>query len=157
MALQDGWFSDTYLKAFSNDIALDLGDTTPGVFKGALFEGGVASGTIDFDQSGPAYGAAPFDDDESNGPGYTAGGEDITVLSWGVLVGTTNKVSWKISNLSWTSTTITASGLLIYVPGLADRALVYRSFGDAFPTNDGDYSVAFNSDGAYRQKLRPAA
>ncbi|MEU4410771.1 hypothetical protein AB0F88_40225 [Streptosporangium sp. NPDC023963] len=157
MALQDGWFSDTYIKALSNDIALDLSDVTPGAFKGALFEGTVAGGTIDFDQSNPAYGSAPFDDDESNGPGYTAGGTDITVTSWAVLVGSANKVGWKINTLEWTSTTITASGLLIYAPDLSGRAVLFRSFGQAIPTNDGDYSIAFHADGAFRQKLRAAA
>jgi len=157
VALQDGWFSDTYLKALSNDIALDLGDTTPGVFKGALFEGGVAGGTIDFDQANPAYGDAPFDDDESAGPGYTAGGEDITVMSWAVLVGSANKVGWKVSDLEWTSTTITASGLLIYAPSLSDRAVLFRAFGQAYPTNDGDYSIAWAADGVTRFKLRPTA
>lgn len=157
MALQDGWFSDTYLKALSNDIAVDLSDTTPGAFKGALFEAGVASGTIDFDQVGPAYGDAPFDDDESSGPGYTAGGTDITVASWAVLVGTANKVGWKINPLVWTLTTITASGLLVYAPGLSSRNVLFRSFGQEYPTNDGDFSITAAADGISRFKLRNVA
>ncbi|GAA3416238.1 hypothetical protein [Streptosporangium vulgare] len=157
MALQDGWFSDTYIKAFANDIALDLSDTTPGAFKGALFTSSVASGTIDFDQSNPAYNSSPFASNETSGPGYTAGGTDITVTSWAVLVGSANKVGWKLSDLSWTSTTITTSGLLIYVPGLSNRAVLYRYFGQDYPTNDGDVEISWAADGATRFKLRPAA
>lgn len=157
MALQDGWFSDTFIKALGNAIALDLDDTTPGAYKGALFTSSVSSGTIDFDQTSPAYGSAPFASNEASGPGYTAGGEDITVASWAVLVGTANKVGWEISDLLWTSTTITAAGLLIYVPGLSNRAVLYRSFGQEYPTNDGDYSVTWAADGVTRFKLRPTA
>ncbi|GAA0853507.1 hypothetical protein ACFQVD_26435 [Streptosporangium amethystogenes subsp. fukuiense] len=157
MALQDGWFSDTFVKAMSDDIALDLSDTTPGAFKAALFTGSVAGGTINFDQTNPAYNSSPFNAGESNGPGYTGGGQDLTVLSWATLTGTENKVAWKVSDLLWSSTTITASGLLIYAPGLSNRAVLFRYFGDEFPTNDGDFEITWPTSGAYLQKLRAAA
>lgn len=157
MALQDGFFSDTFIKALGNSIALDLDDVTAGINKGALFTSSVAAGTIDFDQSNPAYNSSPFNANEASGPGYTAGGMNMTVTSLAVLVGTANKVGWKLSDLTWTSTTITASGLLIYVPGLSNRAVLYRYFGTDYPTNDGDFAITFHADGAFRQKLRAAA
>lgn len=156
MALQDGIFSDTWIKALGNSIALDLDDTTPGIHKGALFTGSVASGTIDFDQTNPAYNSSPFNANESSGPGYTAGGLNITVISLGVL-STANKIGWKISTLLWTGTTITADGLLVYTPGLSNRALTFRWFGQSYPTSDGDFQIAFHADGAFREKLRAAA
>ncbi|MBG0828563.1 hypothetical protein HS041_12365 [Planomonospora sp. ID67723] len=156
MALQDGWFSDTYIKALSNDIALDLGDTTAGTNKGALFTGSVSSGTIDFDATNPAYGSSPFNANEASGPGYTAGGINMTVTSFAVLA-TANKVGWKFSTLLWTATTITAEGLLVYVPGLSNRAVLYRWFGQAYPTSDGDFQITFHADGIWREKLRGTA
>lgn len=156
MALQDGIFSDTWIKALGNSIALDLDDTTPGVHKGALFTGAVAGGTIDFDQTNPAYGSSPFNASEAAGPGYTAGGLNITVISLGVL-STANKIGWKINTLLWTGTTITADGLLVYTPGLSNRAVTFRWFGQPYPTSDGDFQIAFHADGAFREKLRAAA
>lgn len=156
MALQDGVFSDTWIKALGNSIALDLDDTTPGVHKGALFTGSVAGGTIDFDQTNPAYGTSPWNANEASGPGYTAGGLNITVVSLGVL-STANKIGWRISTLLWTSTTITAEGLLVYTPALANRALLYRWFGQPYPTADGDFQITFHADGVFREKLRAAA
>lgn len=156
MALQHGMFSDTWIKALGNSIALDLDDTTAGITKGALFTGSVAGGTIDFDQANPAYGSSPFNANESAGPGYTAGGLNITVISLAVLAAA-NKVGWKVNTLLWTGTTITAEGLLIYVPSLSSRALLYRWFGQAYPTSDGDFQVAFHADGVFRQMLRAVA
>src|SRR5690606_29411687 len=103
---QDGWFNDTMVKALSNTIALNLADTTPGVFKGALFE---ETASPDFSQVDPAYGTAPLDSDESDGPGYTAGGADLTVTSFAELAGATNKIGWKFDPVEWTESTIDAA------------------------------------------------
>ncbi|MBG0830508.1 hypothetical protein HS041_22360 [Planomonospora sp. ID67723] len=157
MALQDGVFSDTWIKKMRGTISFDLGDTTPGTYVGALFTGSVSAGTIDFDAVNPAYGSGVFASNEASGPGYTAGGEDLTVSSFAVLVGSANKVGWVLNDILWTGTTITAEGLLIYIPGLSDRALMYRHFGQAYPTSDGNFEVGFHADGAYRERLRAAA
>lgn len=157
MALQDGIFSDTWIKKMRGSISFDLGDTTPGIFKGALFTGAVAGGTIDFDQTNPAYGSSPFNANESAGPGYTAAGKNITVASFAVLVGAANKVGWKLNDLLWTATTITADGILISIPGLSSQALMFRYFGQSYPTSDGDFEVGWHTDGAWREKLRAAA
>ncbi|MEU6725461.1 hypothetical protein ABZ917_17275 [Nonomuraea wenchangensis] len=152
MALtQDGWFNDTMIKALSNDIALDLGDTTPGVFKAALYEESV---TPDFSQVNPAYGVAPLNSGESSGPGYTAGGADLTVVSFAELAGAANKLGWKFSPVSWTESTIDAAGLLIYVPSLSSRAVLMRFLGQTYSTADGTFSITFHSDGVWRQVLR---
>lgn len=157
MALQDGIFSDSWIKKMRGTISIDLGDTTPGLFKGALYTGAVAGGTIDFDQTNPAYGSSPFNANEATGPGYTAGGKNLTITSLAVLVGTANKVGWKLSDVLWPGTTITADGLFIYIPGLSGRAWIFRAFGQSYPTADGDFSVGFHADGGWREKLRAAA
>jgi hypothetical protein len=151
---QDGWFNDTMVKALSNTIALNLADTTPGAFKGALFE---ESASPDFSQVDPAYGTAPLDSDESNGPGYTAGGEDLTVVSFAELAGATNKIGWKFDPVEWMESTIDAAGLLIYVPDLSSRAVLLRSLGQTYSTADGTFSISFHADGVWRQVLRNTA
>jgi hypothetical protein len=150
---QDGWFNDTLIKALSNDIALDLSNTTPGIFKGALFQ---SSLDPDFSASSPAYGSAPYDDDEAAGPGYTAGGLDMTVTSWGEVSGSANKVGWILEDLSWTGATIEAAGLMIYVPSLSDTAVLIRAFGQTYAAEDGEYSVSA-SNGIWRTVLRTSA
>ena len=155
MALtQPGWFNDTMLKALSNTIALNLADTTPGAFKGALFE---AAASPNFSQSNPAYGSSPFDSNESSGPGYTAGGADLTVTSFAELSGAANKISWQFEEVEWTESTIDAAGLLIYVPSLSSRAVLLRIFGSTYSTADGVFSVEFPAEGVWQQVLRTTA
>lgn len=150
---QNGWFNDTYVRALNNDIALDLGDTTPGVYKGALFKSAV---TPNFSQANPAYGSSPWNANETSGPGYTAGGADLTVVSFGELA-TTNKVGWKFQPVEWTETTIEAEGLLIYCPSLSNVAVLFRWFEELKDTADGTLSITFHSDGAWRNVLRNTA
>jgi hypothetical protein len=151
---QDGWFNDTMVDALSNTIALNLADTTPGAFKGALYE---VSASPNFSQANPAYGTAPLDSDESSGPGYTAGGVDMTVASFAELASATNKLGWDFEPIEWTESTIDAGGLLIYVPSLSSRAVLMRYFGQEYSTADGTFSVATHSDGIWRQVLRNSA
>jgi hypothetical protein len=150
---QDGWFNDTLIKALSNDIALDLSNTTPGIFKGALFQNAL---TPDFSATSPAYGTAPYDANEASGPGYTAGGLDMTVTSWGEVAGVANKVGWVLSELSWTGATIEAAGLLIYVPSLSNVAVLLRAFGQSYAAEDGEFSVSA-ANGMWRTVLRTSA
>lgn len=154
MALtQDGWFNDTMIAALSGDIELDLSDTTPGAFKGALYE---ESASPNFSQAEPKYGTAPLDSDESSGAGYTAGGEDLTVLSFGELAGAANKIAWKLDTVQWTESTIDAAGILIYVPSLSNRAVLMRYFGGTYTTADGTFTITWHADGVWRQVLRNA-
>lgn len=150
---QDGWFNDTMIKALSNDIALDLSNTTPGVFKGALFQSAL---TPDFSATSPAYGTSPYDANEASGPGYTAGGLDMTVTSWGEVSGAANKVGWVLEEMSWTGATIEAAGLMIYVPSLSNAGVLIRAFGQTYAAEDGEFSVSAAS-GIWRTILRTSA
>lgn len=140
---QDGWFVDTFVKAFNNDIALDLGDAGAGAFKLALFLDGL---TVDFSQSNPAYGSSPFGANEASGTGYTAGGVALTGLAFNEL--SAGVVRWDFANVSWSSSTITdAKGGLIYATGLSNRAVLFRNFGAEYGTNDGTFSINLHADG----------
>jgi hypothetical protein len=151
---QDGWFNDSFTKVFRQTVTIDVGNTTPGTFKGALWTGSV---TPDFSQTNPAYGTSPWNSGETSGPGYTAGGNSLTVVSFAELSGFANKVGWRFSTTSWTSATIAADALLVYAPGISSRAFVLRWFGQTFDSSDGDYSVAFDTTGIWRTVLRNAA
>lgn len=150
---QDAWFNDTYVKTFRQTITIDVGNTTPGTFKGALWQGSI---TPDFSQTNPAYGSSPWSSGETSGPGYTAGGNNLTVVSFAELT-TANKVGWKFSTTQWTSATISADGLLIYAPGLSNRAFLFRWFGQTYDSSDGTFSITFHADGAWRTVLRNSA
>ena len=91
---QDGFFNDSYIKAIRQTITIDVGNTTPGTFKGALWTGSV---TPDFSQTSPAYGSSPWNSGETSGPGYTAGGNSLTVISFAEISGAANKVGWKFN------------------------------------------------------------
>lgn len=150
---QDAWFIDSYVKTMRQTITIDLGSTTSGLFKGALFTGSVVP---DFSQTNPAYGTSPWNSGESSGPGYTAGGQDLTAISFAGLA-TTNKVGWRFNTITWTSTTLSAEGLLIYAPGLSNRAFLFRFFDGVRTTSSGDFEIAWHADGAWRTVLRDTA
>ncbi|MFC4006649.1 hypothetical protein ACFOY2_05415 [Nonomuraea purpurea] len=150
---QDAWFVDSYVKRMRNQLSIDLGDTTPGLFKGALYTGAVVPA---FSQTNPAWNVAPWNAGETSGPGYTSGGQDLTVTGFTMLAAT-NKVGWQFATVTWTATTISAEGLLIYCPSLTDRAFLFRYFEGAKTTSDGDFEIAFHADGAWRTVLRDPA
>ncbi|MFI6595004.1 hypothetical protein ACIBHX_02080 [Nonomuraea sp. NPDC050536] len=151
---QDGWFNDTMVKALSNTIALDLSNTTSGTYKGALFQSAL---TPDFSATNPAYGSAPYNANEASGPGYSSGGLNMTVTGFGELGTAANKIGWKFSTLLWTSATISAAGLLVYIPGMSNKAVLLRWFTQTYQAQDGDFSIAFHTDGIWRNLNRAAA
>lgn len=151
---QDGWFNDTYTKVFRQTVTIDVGNTASGTFKGALWTGTV---TPDFSQVNPAYSVAPWNAGEAAGPGYTAGGNNLTVVSFAELSGVANKIGWRFNSTSWLSATIAADGLLIYAPSLTNRAFLFRWFGQTFDSADGTYSVTPDATGVWRTILRNAA
>ncbi|MFI7691794.1 hypothetical protein ACIBQ6_22185 [Nonomuraea sp. NPDC049655] len=155
MALtQDAWFNDTYVKLVRQQITIDVGSTTPGVFKGALWTGTV---TPDFSQVNPAYNVAPWNTGQTSGPGYTVGGNSLTVVSFAELASAANKVGWRFAATTWTSATIAAEALLVYAPGLSNKAFLLRWFGQSYDSSDGDYTVTPDTTGIWRTVLRNAA
>lgn len=151
---QDAWFVDSYVKRMRNQTAIDVGDTTPGLFKGALYTGTVVP---DFSQVNPAWNVAPWNVGESSGPGYVSGGQNLTVISFAQLAGATNKVGWRFSTITWTSTTLSAEGLLIFAPSLTNKNFLFRWFEGVKTTSDGDFEIQWHADGAWRNVLRNAA
>ncbi|MFI6510141.1 hypothetical protein ACIBCT_21255 [Streptosporangium sp. NPDC050855] len=145
---RDALFVDTFVKALTNTIALDL--SAASAFKIAMYTNSVVP---DFSQTNPAYGVAPWDTAEVDGTGYTAGGTTLAVVSFAELA-STGKTGWKFDPASWADSTITdAEGGLIYAPGLSDRCVLFRRFGQSYSTQDGLFEITFHADGAWRQNL----
>lgn len=155
MALtRDAVFVDPQVKLHNAEITLDLGSSTPGAFMGALWTGSV---TPNFSQVNPTYGVAPWNAGEASGPGYTAGGIALEVISFAELVSTPGKSGWLVDPLEWTETTIDAEGLLIYRAS-DELALLLRWFGQEYSTADGDFGITFHADGVWRRAhLGPTA
>lgn len=83
---------------------------------------------------------------ETSGPGYTAGGNTLTIL-----VNPTTGVSGDIAYLSfadsvWSSATFTARGALIYLAnGTTNPAVCVLDFGSDKSTTGGNFTVQFPS------------
>lgn len=147
----DLWFVDTTVKAYTNAIALNLGDATAGAFKLALFQDGVVP---DASQTNPAYGTAPWNANEALGAGYTAGGLALTSVVFQEHPSQAGFIRWDFDNLSWPSSTIpNAKGALIYVPGLSNRAVLLRNFGQQYSSQDGTFAVNIHPDGVAKLGL----
>jgi|SRR5687768_1098695 len=146
---QDGLYVATIVDALNNDLALDLSDAA--AFKLAMFTDSL---TPDFSAAAPAYGTSPYDANEVSGPGYTAGGIALASAVFEELSGSAGTVRWDFANISWTSSTITnAKGALVYVPGLSNRALCLRNFGQNYSTEDGTFAINLHSDGLFKIAL----
>ncbi|GII87053.1 hypothetical protein Ssi03_50430 [Sphaerisporangium siamense] len=147
----EGWFVDTQVKIATNAIALNLGDTTPGMFKFALFLDTI---TPNFSQANPAYGSAPFNSGEASGAGYTAEGIALSGVVYEEHPSAAGWVRWDFNNLSWAGSTITgAKAGLIHVPSLSYRAVLLRTFGQAYSTNDGTFGINLPSDGVAKSRV----
>lgn len=86
---------------------------------------------------------------EVSGTGYTAGG--ATLASKAVTVDTTdNEGVFDAADVTWSSSTITARGaVLYYSTGTASTSLLicYLDFGSDQSSSAGDFTIAWNAEG----------
>jgi hypothetical protein len=73
--------------------------------------------------------------------GYTAGGKTLTVSTTPTSGGTTAYVSF--SNVTWTSSTITANGALIYNSTQGNKAVAVLAFGGDKSSVSSDFTIQF--------------
>lgn len=107
------------------------GATTPDTFKIALYTSSatLGAGTTTYTTSNEVVGA-----------GYTAGGNTLTTVA-PTSTGTTAFLDF--NDTTWTSSTITAAGALIYNDTQGNRAVAVLDFsGDKSSTN-GDFTIQF--------------
>lgn len=106
--------------------------TTADTFKIALY---TSSATLDATTT--AYSAT----NEVSGTGYTAGGNTLTVAQTPTSTSTT---AWlDFSDTTWSSSTITANGALIYNDDQSDKAVAVLAFGGDKTSTNGDFTIVF--------------
>jgi len=111
----------------------DFGTGTTQTFKVALY-----TSAANLSASTTAYSAT----NEASGAGYTAGGQALSVSVVPTSTGTTAFLSF--SDVTWTATTLTARGALIYkADGVTNPAIAVLDFGENKQTNAGDFTINF--------------
>jgi len=90
---------------------------------------------------------------EASGTGYTAGGAALTNVT-PVAVSTTAVVDF--SDLTFSSSTITARGALIYNDSVSDKAVLVLDFGSDKSSSSGDFTITFPTADASSAIIRIA-
>ena len=111
----------------------DFGTGTTQTFKVALY-----TSAANLSASTTAYSAT----NEASGAGYTAGGQALSVSVVPTSTGITAFLSF--SDVTWSVTTLTARGALIYkADGVTNPAIAVLDFGEDKQTNSGDFTINF--------------
>ena len=114
------------------DGEMDFSSDTSHTFKIALY-----TSSADLSASTTAYSTT----NEISGTGYTAGGNTLTIASNSTTSGTTAFVDF--SDTSWTSSSITARGALIYKSGGTNPSIAVLDFGEDKSSTSGTFTVTF--------------
>ena len=133
--------------SFKQELALGLHNftlTTGNVFKVALYTSAATLGA-----STTTYSAT----NEASGTGYTAGGGTLTNIT-PVLSGSTAILDFQ--DYTWSSSTITARGALIYNSTNGNRAVLVLDFGADKSSTAGDFSIIFPAADASNAIIRIA-
>ena len=119
--------------SFKEDLLSGLQNFASGgdSYKIALY---TSSATLD--SSTTAYTSS----NETSGTGYTAGGLTLTSQSV-TLSGTTAYIDF--ADASWTSSTISAAGALIYNTTNSNKAVCVLNFGGTYSSTNGTFTVQF--------------
>lgn len=124
----------------------NFGSGTSQVFKIALY---TSAATLDAGTT--AYSVT----NEVSGPGYTAGGNTLTISQVPTSTGTTAFLDF--ADTTWTSATITARGALIYLAnGTTNPAVAVLDFGSDKTSTSGDFTVQFPTSDATNAIVRIA-
>jgi hypothetical protein len=112
----------------------DFGTGTSQVFKIALY---TSAATL-----GAATTAYTTSNEVATGGGYSAGGNTLTISAVPASSGTTAFLDF--SDTTWTSSTITARGALIYLAnGGSNPAVAVLDFGSDKTSTSGDFTIQF--------------
>ena len=116
------------------DGTFDFSSGTSQTFKIALY---TSSATLDATTT--AYSAT----NEVSGTGYTAGGNTLTIIVNPTSGGTTTAYL-SFDTVTWSGSTITARGALIYLAdGSTNPAVAVLDFGEDKTSTDGDFTINF--------------
>ena len=139
--------STAFCTSFKSGLMSALHDfDNPGgnTFKIALYTSSATLGA-----STTAYSAT----NEVTGTGYTAGGNTLTSVS-PTTSGTTAYVDF--ADTTWSNSTITANGALIYNANSANASTVVLAFGSDKSSSNGDFTIVFPTANATDAIIRIA-
>ena len=114
------------------DGEMDFSGDTSQAFKIALY---TSSATLD------ATTTAYSTNNEVSGTGYTAGGNTLTIAANPAASGTT--VFLDFADTTWSSSSITARGELIYKSATGNPAIAVIDFGEDKQTSSADFVIQF--------------
>jgi hypothetical protein len=135
------WFRKLLEDSLENTSAIDLNSD---VIKCALFTDAI-TGTFNFDTN-LAYESAPWNASEVSGTGYTAGG--ATLATPGVAI-SSGVVAFDAADASWSTSTITARGGLVYDSTTSSVAIAAVNFGADFSSTAGTFTVQWHASGIF--------
>jgi len=136
----------TSFKVALLDGEMDFSSDTTDVFKIALY---TSSATLD--ASTTAYTVT----NEVSGTGYSAGGNTLTISTNPTSSGTTAYLDF--ADTTWSSSTITARGALIYkADGGTNPAVAVLDFGADKSSTSGDFTIVFPTADASNAIIRIA-
>lgn len=102
---------------------------------------------------GAATTAYSSTNEVASGSGYTTGGETLVSVS-PTTSGTTAYVDF--ADVTWSSSTITANGALIYNSNASNAAVVTLAFGSDKSSSNGDFVIVFPTANATSAIIRIA-
>ena len=103
------------------------------------------------DASTTAYSTS----NEATGTGYSAGGNTLTNITPSIPVGSTTAIT-DFDDTSFTSSSITARGALIYNSSQSDKAICVLDFGSDKTSSNGTFSIVFPGAAASTAIIRIA-
>lgn len=140
------------------DGTFDFSSGTAQTFKIALYTSLASLNAATTAYTAPADGAAsPTSTNEvsSTGTAYTTGGNTLTIAANPLSSGTTAYLDF--ADTTWTSSTITARGALIYLAnGTTNPAIAVLDFGADKTSTAGDFTVVFPTADATNAIIRIA-
>lgn len=111
----------------------DFGTGTTQTFKVALY-----TSAANLSAATTAYSTT----NEASGAGYSPGGQALSVSIVPTSTGTTAFLSF--TDVTWSNTTLTARGALIYkADGVTNPAIAVLDFGENKQTNAGNFTINF--------------
>jgi hypothetical protein len=140
--------STSMVTSFKSELMSGIHDfDNPGgnTFKIALY---TSSATL-----GAATTAYSSSNEVASGSGYTTGGETLVSVS-PTTSGTTAYVDF--ADVTWSSSTITANGALIYNSNASNAAVVTLAFGSDKSSSNGDFVIVFPTANATSAIIRIA-
>ena len=111
---------------------MDFSSDTSQTFKVALY-----TSSADLSASTTVYSTT----NEASGTGYTAGGSTLTIATNPTSSSTTAYLDF--SDVTWSSSSITARGALIYKSGGTNPAIAVLDFGENKESTSGNSTITF--------------